>query len=512
MKRIRVAVLHFAHETVTFLPNDTELSDFVYEGSPCRDDALLDHDPGGYIGGFVAFAREHPQVELVGIESPLFPKTGIGSGWVTREAYEHFVARMLLDLQARGPFDGVYMALHGAMAVRGIPRPEAELAARVRQQVGPRAVLAATFDPHGNEDERFLSAADLAFCVKYYPHYDMHLQGERAAHTLLRCIRGSYRPVSACVKVPILSPTVVQWTGASPWMDLVQRALTWEARQPGVYVNVFYGFPWADTPDAGMTIQVLSNGDQDLANRIARDMADAAWRSREALLTSTPVHRIEDGVARALAEVARGQVPVVIADHSDRSGSATWVLAELLRRGARNTLLAGIADGERVTALLNGGSQPGDAFDHAIGGRVDASAGPPVRLVGSVLATGTAADATGSRARWMSVGFGNGNVVLLSARLMQITEPDMLRAMGLEPEKFDLIVVKSRVHFRRGFHDSGFARSILLVEPAEPFLGTTRLDALPYQHLRLADFYPYGRETFSALTPPCPAPAAASAA
>jgi hypothetical protein len=30
------------------------------------------------------------------------------------------------------------------------------------------------------------------------------------------------------------------------------------------------------------------------------------------------------------------------------------------------------------------------------------------------------------------------------------------------------------------------------VEPDEPFLGTVRLEALPYRHLRPADFYPYG--------------------
>ena len=31
---IRIAVLHFAHETVTFLNNDTTLQDFIYPGSP----------------------------------------------------------------------------------------------------------------------------------------------------------------------------------------------------------------------------------------------------------------------------------------------------------------------------------------------------------------------------------------------------------------------------------------------------------------------------------------------
>ena len=53
------------------------------------------------------------------------------------------------------------MALHGAMAVDGIARPEAELAHRVREAVGPKAKLAGTFDPHGNEDAQFLRHAEL---------------------------------------------------------------------------------------------------------------------------------------------------------------------------------------------------------------------------------------------------------------------------------------------------------------------------------------------------------------
>jgi hypothetical protein len=44
---------------------------------------------------------------------------------------------------------------------------------------------------------------------------------------------------------------LLQWTGERPWMDLIQRALIWEAREPDAYVNVFFGFPWSDVPDAG---------------------------------------------------------------------------------------------------------------------------------------------------------------------------------------------------------------------------------------------------------------------
>src|SRR5215470_20400332 len=79
-KPIRIAVLHFAHETVTFLKNDTTLDDFSYPGSPAKGEALLKAYPKSYIGGFVKMAREFERVELVGIESPLWPKTYMGSG------------------------------------------------------------------------------------------------------------------------------------------------------------------------------------------------------------------------------------------------------------------------------------------------------------------------------------------------------------------------------------------------------------------------------------------------
>jgi microcystin degradation protein MlrC len=81
---------------------------------------------------------------------------------------------------------------------------------------------------------------------------------------------------------------------------------------------------------------------------------------------------------------------------------------------------------------------------------------------------------------------------VLSPFLVQIMHPEELWALGLSAADYDVIAIKSRVHFRRGFDDSGFAPTILLVEPEEPFLGTVRLEALPYRNLTLRDFYPYG--------------------
>jgi microcystin degradation protein MlrC len=488
---IRIGVLHFSHETVTFLKNDTTLDDFIYPGSPAKGEALLTFDPKYFMGGFVKMAREFDGVELVGIESPLWPKTYMGSGWVTQEAYETLVGRMIEEIKLAKPFDGIYLCLHGAMAVRGVPRPEAELARRVREAVGPKAFIAATFDLHGNEDEAFLKYADMAFAVKYFPHYDGYLQGERAARTLVRAIRGDYKPTHVTTKIPIISPTVLQWTGASPWMDLIQRALVWEAREPDVYVNVFFGFPFADVPDVGMTVQVLTNGNPELAVTISRDMAETAWRQREALLTSAKIHTIPEGVTLAKQAVETGKTPVVLADHSDRSGYATWLLKEIIAQNLSNTLIATIADAKATAKLKAQGAKAGDAFDMEIGGLTDESAGQPVRIQGTIL------DAVEGHGQfWVCIKFGRDNVLILSTYLVQIMEPFSLINLGLDINAFQVMAIKSRVHFRRGFHDNGFAKTILLVEPAEPFLGTVRLDKLPYENVELTRFYPYGNPTF----------------
>ncbi len=485
---IRIAVLNFAHETVTFLPNDTTLDDFVYDGSPAKGEALLTWARRSYIGGFVKVAREHEGVELVGIESPLWPKTGTGSGWITQEAYEHFLGKMINELEAGGKWDGVYLALHGAMGVRGVPRPEADIARRVREVVGRGAFIAGTFDPHGNEDEEFLKQSDFAFCVKYFPHYDDRLQGERAARMLIRAIRGDYKPTTVTVKVPILTATVLQWTGASPWMDLVQRALVWEAREPDLYMNVFFGFPFADVPDVGMTIQCMTNGNAALARKAADDVAAWAWRRRKDLLSTAKVHPIPEGVKLAEQALARGDWPVVLADHSDRSGSATWILEQVIKQDLEGVLFATIADRKAIEAVQAKGLKAGDSFDMAVGGLADESAGAPIRVTGKITGVVRAEGRV-----WVGVAFGKGNVLLLSEYLTQIMDP---KDLNFPIESFKVFAIKSRVHFRRGFDDSGFAKTILLVEPEQPFLGTVRLDALPYKHVDIRKFYPYGDVRF----------------
>src|SRR5262249_30640886 len=65
---IRIAVLHFAHETVTFLANDTTPDDFIYEGSPAKGDRAL---PGNGPAGRAAVSQCRPEDVLSLRQSPV---------------------------------------------------------------------------------------------------------------------------------------------------------------------------------------------------------------------------------------------------------------------------------------------------------------------------------------------------------------------------------------------------------------------------------------------------------
>jgi microcystin degradation protein MlrC len=212
---------------------------------------------------------------------------------------------------------------------------------------------------------------------------------------------------------------------------------------------------------------------------------------RKALLHSTKVHRITEGVALAKQAVANGAKPVALADHSDRSGYATWLLREIIAQDLGNTLIATIADAKAIAVLKQRGVKTGDPFDMDVGGLADESAGRPVRIQGTVV---RAFEAKGHPI--VAVEFGRGNVLVISAFLVQVMELEHLAPLAFDLSRFDAFALKSRVHFRRGFDDSGFAKTILLVEPDEPFLGTVRLDGLPYRNVDLKQFYPYGDPSF----------------
>ena len=484
-ERFRVVVAKFQHETCTFCPGgDTEIEDWTRLRPLLRGEELFQSGP--YVRGFADRAREYGDLELVPLSSPFGVFGGSSRSWNSEESFNHFLSQMLEELRAALPVDGVYLALHGAMAVRNIPRPEAEIARRFREVVGPDVAIAGTFDLHGNEDAEFLRWADFAFVTKRFPHYDAFIQGERAARALRLTMSGAYRATTATRKPGVITATVLQWTGQSPAMDIMERARRWETREPEAYVSVFFGYPWSDVPDVGATVHVMTNGDQELADRIADDMSDFIWRLREDF-AGVSFPKPEEAARIVRRAIQSGEVPVAVGDYSDRPGDATHILRTFEAAGIRNVLYGTIADERVIDALLEENASAGDTFGKEVGGFTP-SGGKPARIQGTLAYFGVGF----GYERIAAVEFGDGNLLIITPAYEQVIRPEDFRVGPIEPDAYDVFVVKSRVHFRRGFDETGYARTIVVVEAPEPFVGTRHLDALPYENVRLEELYPYG--------------------
>jgi microcystin degradation protein MlrC len=483
----RVAVATFSHETCTFCPGeDADLEAWMRYREPYSGQEVL-REGGSYIEGFLDRAAEYGDVAPVGLTSPAGVWGGSSRSWITEKAFTHFLDRMLADLREKRPVDGVYLSLHGAMAVRNVPRPEAEIARQFREVVGPDVPIVATFDLHGNEDGRFLEWADGAFVTKRYPHYDTYRQGERAARYLRQVMRGAYTPTTASRKPPVVTATVLQWTGQSPSMDIMERARRWEAREDDAYVNVFYGFPWSDVPDVGTTVHVMTDGDQALADSIANDMADFIWRVREDFAHGdypTP----KPAVRRARKAIQAGETPVVLADYWDRPGDATWTLRELIEQDVGSILYASLTAKPTLDRIWEEGLEAGDAFEGTVGGYTGEQAGEPVSIDGTLAWRGE----HWGYDRVAAIDFGDDSTIILVPAYQQTITPEELRFGPIEPNEYQVFVSKTRVHFRRGFDETGYAPTNIIVDAPGDWFGTTRLDALDYEHAPLDRLYPFG--------------------
>ena len=182
-----------------------------------------------------------------------------------------------------------------------------------------------------------------------------------------------------------------------------------------------------------------------------------------------------------------GETPVAVGDHSDRPGDATHILKAFEAAGIQKVLYGTITSPQTLDAMAEASMAEGDAFDMEIGGFTP-SGGTPARIQRTVAYFG---EGFGYE-KIAAIAFGQGNLVYITLTYEQVLYPEDFRIGSIDPDAYDVFVVKSRVHFRRGFDETGYAKTIIVVEAPEPFVGTTYLDALPYEHVDLEEHYPYG--------------------
>jgi microcystin degradation protein MlrC len=446
------------HETNTFSPIPAEIQRF-YDMHYDRGQDLLDRARGTrtVIGGFMD-AAERLGVELV----PSVHCFAMPSGAVTREAWDLLMGQTIEDLHAAleaGPLDGVLLGLHGAMVIEGIDDGEAEYLRLVREIVGPDVPVVTELDLHANTSHETAALVELLVGYDTYPHIDMYDRAIELAELLVRVANTEIRPVAAFRRIPVLANLTAQFTGRAPMSDWVALCHEIESRPGVITATIAAGFPYADIPETCMNVYVATDGDQELADRCADELATFAWENRKGF-QATPLS-VDDAVRYAMD--AEG--PVLLADVADNPGAGTScdgteILRSLIDHSARSAVVALMFDPETVQQAVAAGV--GATIDAIIGGKVDDLHGAPVETSAYVKAItdgffinggpmGTNSESRMGTTAVLEIGGRGGIEVVTTTFRRAANDANSLRSVGIDPTQRQIVVIKSSVHYRADF-------------------------------------------------------------
>jgi microcystin degradation protein MlrC len=467
-----------ATETNSFSPLPTGMA--AFEEGHIHHGTATQSPPAYWTGALhewrhAAEARGWPVVEsLSAFAQPAGP--------TVRKVYEAFRDEILADLQAAMPVDIILLQLHGAMIADGYDDCEGDLIARCRE-IAPDAKIGGLLDPHCHLTEVMLTQADALICFKEYPHVDVLPRGRELFALIADAAEGKINPVMRDYDCRII---MAMPTPEGPMRAYVD-AMTARESEPGVLsLSLAHGFPWGDHPRTGARTLAITDGDANLAERIARELGEKLWREKETIFQD--VLTIDEALDRA---AGHNSGPIVLADMSDNAGGgapsdSTFMLRAILERG-----LTSVASGiywDPVVVRLCADAGEGAVMQIRLGGKCGPMSGDPLDLTVTVrkvakgltqrfgelpVALGTAV--------WLAIDAGTGDPVddidlLVNDVRTQTFHPEAFTGLGLDLSKKRHVCVKSSNHYRAGF--APIASVILPI--AAPGAITPDFTAIPY--------------------------------
>lgn len=482
----RVLIAGFKHETNTFSVLKTDLAAYAQRALH-RGDELRKVYPGTNteIAGFLDACTRYGWEAVLSVVADATP-----SGKLTRECYETIAGEIVADAARAKPIDAVLLNLHGAMVAEHLFDGEGELLARLRANLGPRVVIAATLDLHANVTDQMAREADILLSYRTYPHIDMHAIATEAADLVARTLKGEVKPRTYVARTRAMTGLDEGRTTQPGAMTRGLEMLVPLRAEPGVLAaSLNAGFYKADIPEVGPTAVVVGDGDDPKYQAMADRLAAYIWETRHE--RSVAFATAAEAVARAKA-VGRAGAPVVIADYADNPGGGGYsdsvgLLKAMIEAGLDDAAMATIVDPAAVETCRKAGV--GASLSLSVGGWTDRLFGPPLPVTGTVTHTGDGRFAiTGPMMTGMKIDLGptatlkvGGVEIVLATRRFQNYDLGFFRIAGIEPKERAVLAVKSMQHFRGAY--APIASEIIVVDEGD---GVTSHDIrrLPFKNVR----------------------------
>ena len=440
----KILIAECKQEVSTFNPVLSRYSDFNISFGQ----QLIDYHRTvrNEVGGALSVFDKQPRIDLV----PTYSAKAITSaGTLAEEDFGRIAAEFLEALRKAPPVDGVYFSMHGAMGAEGEDDPEGYLLQEAHKILGERVPIVVSLDLHGILTDRMLEHADAIVAYHTYPHVDFFETGERAARLLLRIMAGEVKPVTARVKIPALVRGDELITATGLFGESIRHAQSIEASPGGLSAGMFIGNPFTDVLDLRTNAFVVTDGDEARACREAEQMAAGFWKHREKM--QVPLTSLRDALALAKEAFQQKLGTCVLVDAADAtssgaSGDSNAILRELVAQDYRGRALLPIVDPSAVK----------DAFAAGVGGEITATVGGELdrkRFIPHLICAKVRLLSDG---RFRSESYGekwysgetavleaNNITLVVTSRAVSLYDRSLFYAHGQDPQKFDLVVVKS---------------------------------------------------------------------
>lgn len=455
----RLGIAGFLHETNTFSPIPT-----TYESFASRNSMLC----GIYAGEELdEFRKKRYNNSVTGffaeagrLGHELIPLIRIGeaepSAPISAELFTRLMDKIKDELSRRGPFDGLFLDLHGAFVYGDYQEGDAEILHQVRQVVGEIPIVAA-LDLHGNISPRSIELSSALVGYRTYPHLDIFETGERCARLLDHLVSG--KPLfKAYRQFPFLMPGSTMPTNHDPCRSLYATIDEVEKDERVKSASIMQGFISGDVPYMGPSVFTYAVT-QASADQAAGRILDKALELESQFRDELP--GAQQAVAQAIHLAANAARPVILADGQDNAGGGSssdtvWILAELVRQNAPETALGLMFDPGAAEAAHKAGVGADITID--LGGKLIPGHNPfhatfHVEYLndGDFLGTGPMIkDMPMNLGKMAQLRVGNVRVVVSSYRT-QCLDQSFMRQVGVEPANMKILVIKSSNHYRADF-------------------------------------------------------------
>lgn len=454
-----------------------------------RGDAVLDVRTS--VTGGMLDVLEGQNSDIV----PLLYAAAHPAGPITAEAYAELRNGLVDALKQALPVDGVLLPLHGSAAADGVDDVEGDLAAAVRNLVGPEVPIVMTLDLHASVTEAMVRYADAILGLETYPHTDYYSTGQRGARMLMQIIDGDLKPTMAMAKVPLLTGAVHTATaGKGPFGDLMRSAKALEGKGSVISTSAFLVHPHLDRPEMGSGALVITNDDIDTAVKHAPELTMEYWSKRAEI--EPPLFTPEAAVQQGL-QVSGG--PVILVEAADcvgggAAGDSVATLRALLDLSPDEESLVPVVDPEAAAACHLAG--PSAEITVSLGHAVDPKWGSPIEISATVVGLSDGRFTYEGGAFEGAVTMGPSAVVAIGSVQVLITtfgtyewRDEQFRAVGLDPGTAKFVVAKNPMNHAMTYGD--IATDIIILDTPGPTPPTCT--GLKYQQIG-RPFFPFDQD------------------